>query len=106
MENLKQEALNILSVAKEIHQQTGATYENAIKALEKGRKQLDSDKVNTLFEFAQQQYLSAVEKQEAQRAKWEAENEAQQEFHLGKLKLDEPEAEAEPEVKLPRAKAQ
>ena len=64
MEKLKQEALNILMVAKEIQQETGSTFENAMKSIELGQRVSDT----AMFSNGLQKFVEGYEKAEAQRA--------------------------------------
>jgi hypothetical protein len=79
MEEIKQEAINILMLAKEIQQQTGCTFDNAIKAIELGEKVGNSAMYTKMVEFGINEYKDMKAKEEARRAKWDAEQQAEAE---------------------------
>jgi hypothetical protein len=114
MENLKQEALNILMLAKEIQHETGASFENAKWAIEQADATLKSESNSALstkiFDFGTQEYQKAVAKQEEQRAKWEAQEESRRAEYEAKAAAEPAADELDNSeivgAKIPKAKAQ
>ena len=109
MEKLKQQAINILMLVKEIQQETGASFENAFKAVELAERIGDINVLSKMFEFAVNEYQSIVAKEEARRAEWMAEAEAaaraQLTAEVERTAEAKPTAEAVPKVaKLPTVK--
>jgi hypothetical protein len=76
MEELKQEAINILMLAKEIQTETGATFENAMKAIELGERVENKSIYAKMIDFGMAEYKAARDDAKARQEKRDAEQAA------------------------------